>query len=417
MLTPEYLQKITERSEEYASQLRSYIINLIVSRIGARLGRGADYLFTASDKWQINVLQESGQILEDIQKQIIKFTKLQEKEVQKAMEDAGIKAIEYDNKIYREAGLNPTPLKESPVLIRQMQRVYEATSGEIRNFTRTTAIEAQKLYINECDNAYRLVTSGAVSYNQVVREAINNAISDVGVIKYPTGHKDTLETAITRSVRTGISQATGSIQMTRMEEMDWDIILTSAHLGARSGNGGMNPTNHLWWQGQFFSRTGRTKKFPDFVKSTGYGTVTGLCGANCRHNFGPGDGVNNPYADIQTEDNVRIEELNKQQRALERKIRKTKQELVGMKAAVDSVNEEPLKFELQQEYDRRAALLRRQNEAYTTFCGDNNLKKLTERLSIAKWNREQSAAANGAATRYENARKEQHERDEKPDQG
>ncbi|HCD43024.1 MAG TPA: phage capsid protein, partial [Lachnoclostridium sp.] len=113
MLTPEYLQKITERSEEYASQLRSYIINLIVSRIGARLGRGADYLFTASDKWQIDVLQESGQILEDIQKQIIKFTKLQEKEVQKAMEDAGIKAMEYDNKIYREAGLNPTPLKES----------------------------------------------------------------------------------------------------------------------------------------------------------------------------------------------------------------------------------------------------------------------------------------------------------------
>lgn len=417
MLSPEYLQKVTEQAEEYASLLRTYIINLLVSRIGARLGRGVDYLFTAADKWQIDVLQESGQILEDIQKQIINFTKLQEKEVQKAMEEAGIKALQHDDKIYREAGLNPTPLKESPAMIRQMQRVYEATNGEIRNFTRTTAIEAQKLYFNECDNAYRLATSGAVSYNQVVREAINNAISDVGVIKYPTGHKDTLETAITRSVRTGISQATGNIQMTRMEEMDWDIILTSAHLGARSGDGGMNPKNHLWWQGQFFSRTGRTKQFPDFVKSTGYGTVTGLCGANCRHSFGPGDGVNNPYADIQTEDNEKIEALNKQQRALERRIRKTKQELVGMKAAVDSVKEEPLKFELQHEYDRKAALLRRQNEDYKIFCAENDLKKLTERLSIAKWNREQSAAANGAATRYENARKEQHESDKKPDQG
>jgi len=406
MLKPEYLQRITEQSEEYASQLRTYIINLIVRRIGARLGRGVDYLFTASDKWQIDVLQESGQILEDIQKQIIKFTKLQEKEVKEAMEEAGIKAIQQDDKIYRESGLNPTPLKESPVMIRQMQRVHEATNGEIRNFTRTTAIEAQKLYINECDNAYRLVASGAASYNQVVREAINNAISDVGVIKYPTGHKDTLETAVTRSVRTGISQATGNIQMTRMEEMDWDIILTSAHLGARTGGGGMNPTNHLWWQGQFFSRTGRTKQFPDFVKSTGYGTVTGLCGANCRHSFGPGDGVNNPYADIQTEDNEKIEALNKQQRALERRIRNTKQELVGMKAAVDSVKEEPLKFELQHEYDRKAALLRKHNEAYNKFCAENDLKKLPERLSIARWNREQSAAANGAATRYENARKE-----------
>lgn len=406
MLTPEYLQRITEQSEEYASWLRTYIINQIVRRIGARLGRGVDYLFTATDRWQIEVLQESGQLLEDIQKQIVIFTKLQDKEVQKSMEDAGIKALQYDDKIYQEAGLTPVPLKESPVLIRQMQREYEATNGEIRNFTRTTAVEAQRLYINECDNAYRLVTSGAVSYTQAVKESIDNAISGGGTVTYPTGHKDTLETAVARSVRTGISQATGSIQLTRMIEMDWDIILTSAHLGARTGDGGMNPTNHLWWQGQFFSRTGRTKQFPDFVKSTGYGTVTGLCGANCRHSFGPGDGVNNPFADLQTEDNERIEALNKKQRALERRIRKTKQELVGMKTAVDSVKDEPLKFELQQEYDCKAALLRRQNAAYNDFCRENDLKKLTERLNIAKWNREQAAAANGAATRYNNARKE-----------
>lgn len=405
MLTPEYLQRITEQSEEYASQLRTYIINLLLRRIGARLGRGASYLFTASDKWQIGVLQEAGELLEDIQKQIISFTKLQEKEVKAAMEEAGIKALQYDDKVYQEAGLTPMPLRKSPVMVRQMQREFEATNGEIRNFTRTTAVEAQKLYINECDNAYRLVTSGAVSYSQAVQEAINNAISGGGTVTYPTGHKDTLETAVARSVRTGISQATGSIQMTRMEEMDWDIILTSAHLGARTGDGGMNPTNHLWWQGQFFSRTGRTKQFPDFVKSTGYGTVTGLCGANCRHSFGPGDGVNNPFADLQTEDNERIESLNKKQRALERRIRKTKQELVGMKTAVDGAEDETLKFELQQEYDRKAALLRRQNAAYNDFCKDNNLKKLTERLNIAKWNREQAAAVNGAATRYENARK------------
>ena len=84
-------------------------------------------------------------------------------------------------------------------------------------------------------------------------------------------------------------------------------------------------------------------------------------------------------------------------------MRKTKRELVGMKEAVDGAQDNPLKFELQQQYDRKAALLRRQNDAYNTFCKDNNLKKLTERLNIAQWNRQQSAAANGAATRYNNA--------------
>ena len=28
-------------------------------------------------------------------------------------------------------------------------------------------------------------------------------------------------------------------------------------------------------------------KYPDFIESTGYGDVRGLCGANCRHSFGP----------------------------------------------------------------------------------------------------------------------------------
>lgn len=403
MLTPDYIRDITERSEANASQFRSSIINLIVRRMMIRLGRGADYLFTAADRWQIEVLQEAGQLLEDIQKELTSFTKVQEKEVKAAMEEAGIKALKYDDKIYTDAGLSPTPLRQSPVMLRQMQRAYEATNGEIRNFTRTTALEAQKTYINECDNAYRLVTSGAMSYTQAVKEAIDNAITDGGTVKYPTGHKDTLETAVARSVRTGISQATGDIQMTRMIEMDWDIILTSAHLGARTGGGGQNPSNHLWWQGQFFTRTGANRQFPDFYTSTGYGTITGLCGINCRHNYGPGDGVNNPFSNIDTEDNHRIEELNKKQRELERRVRKTKRELVGMKEAVDGAQDDPLKFELQQQYDRKAALLRRQNDAYNTFCKDNNLKNLTERLNIAQWNRQQSAAANGAATRYNNA--------------
>lgn len=403
MLTPNYIRDITEQSEANASQYRSSIISLIVRRMMARLGRGAKYLFTAADRWQIEVLQEAGQLLEEVQQELTKFTKVQEKEVKAAMEEAGIKALKYDDKVYTDAGLSPTPLRQSPHMMRQMQRAYEATNGEIRNFTRTTAIEAQKTYINECDNAYRLVTSGAMSYTQAVKEAIDNAITDGGTVKYPTGHKDTLETAVARSVRTGISQATGDIQMTRMIEMDWDIILTSAHLGARTGDGGNNPSNHLWWQGQFFTRTGANRQFPDFYTSTGYGTIEGLCGINCRHNYGPGDGVNNPFSDIDTEENNRIEQLNKKQRELERRVRKTKRELVGMKEAVDGAQDNPLKFELQQQYDRKAALLRRQNDAYNTFCKDNNLKKLTERLNIAQWSRQQSAEANGAATRYNNA--------------
>ena len=391
MLAPHYLQQIADGAEQIASELHEYIIRQIVDRMMIRIGRGDDYLLTSSDRWRIQVLQDAGYLLEDITAELAKYTKRQEKEIKAAMEEAGIKALEYDHKIYEAAGLSPMPLTQSPALIRLMERNYRATLGEWNNYTRTTAQAAQRIFLNECDLAYNKVLSGAVNYSQAVREAVESVASGGVYVDYPSGHRDTIETATARAVRTGIAQAAGDISIKRMEEMDWDIILVSAHIGARTGDGGQNPGNHLWWQGQFYSRTGKDKRFPDFYKSTGYGTGEGLCGWNCRHSFGSGDGANNPYADIQTADNYRIEKLEQRQRALERRVRKTKREVMGLQEAVEKCQDEAAKFELQQVLDKKSYLLQRQNKAYSEFCRKNDLRPLNERLQIAKWSREQAA--------------------------
>ena len=404
MLDPHYLQQIADGAENIAAQLHEYIIRQIIDRMMIRIGRGDSYLLTSSDRWRIEVLQDSGYLLEDITAELARYTKRQEKEIKAAMEEAGVKALEYDDKIYQAAGLSPMPLTQSPALIRLMERSYNATLGEWRNYTRSTAQAAQRLFLNECDLAYNKVMSGAVAYNQAVREAVEAAVSGGVYVDYPTGHRDTIETATARAVRTGIAQASGDISIKRMEEMDWDIILVSAHIGARTGDGGQNPGNHLWWQGQFYSRTGRDKRFPDFYKSTGYGTGEGLCGWNCRHSVGSGDGVNNPYKDIQTADNIRMEKLEQRQRALERRVRKTKREVMGLQEAVEKCQDEAAKFELQQVLDRKSYLLSRQNKAYSDFCKQNDLRPLQERLQVAKWSREQAAKARGAARRYSSSK-------------
>lgn len=403
MLSPNYLQHIADGSEEIASQLHTYIIRQIIDRMMIRIGRGDDYLLTSSDRWRIQILQDAGYLLEDITAELSKITNRQEKEIKAAMEEAGVKALEYDHKIYEAAGLSPTPLAQSPQLIRLMERNMNATMGEWENYTRTTAEAAQRLFINACDNAYHLVSSGAVSYTQAVKEAVNNVVSGGVIVHYPSGHKDTIETATARAVRTGVAQATGDISIKRMEEMDWDIILVSAHIGARTGDGGQNPGNHLWWQGQFYSRTGKDKRFPLFSQ-TGYGTGEGLCGWNCRHSFGSGDGVNNPYKDIQTADNYKVEQLEKRQRTLERRIRKAKREVMGMQEAVDKCKDESVKFDMKLDLDHKSYLLQRQNKAYNEFCKENDLRTQQERLQIARWNREQAAKARGAARRYQNAK-------------
>ena len=404
MLRPAYLAAIAEGSEQIASELHDYIVQAIVGRMMERIGRGEKYLLTSADRWRIQILQDAGELLENITAELSLYTGKQIQEIRSAMEEAGVKALDADDLIYSAAGLSTVPLWESPALVRLMERNMNASLGEWRNYTRTTAEEAQRLYITECDKAYNRVMSGAVAYTQAVKEAVEEVASAGVAVKYPTGHTDTLETATARAVRTGIAQATGDISLKRMEEMDWDIILVSAHIGARTGDGGQNPGNHLWWQGQFYSRSGTDKRFPPFSQ-TGYGTGEGLCGWNCRHSFGCGDGVHNPYEDIQTEDNVRMEKLEKRQRELERRVRKTKRAVMGMQVAVEKCQDEAARAVLQQELDRKSFLLQKQNRVYQDFCKYNNLRPLSERLKIARWSREQAAKARGAARRYQNAKR------------
>lgn len=403
MLTPDYLLHISEGAEEIAEELHIDIVNRIVERVMHRIGRGDGYILTAVDKWQIEVLRDAGYLLEDIQKEIANRTKLQEAEIRYAMIDAGVQSIEYDNAIYEAAGLSPMPLEQSPYLMRLMQRNYEATLGEWHNYTRTTARSAQRAFIMACDKAYYLTASGAVSYTQAVKETVNDIVKHGVVVEYPTGHKDTIETATLRAVRTGISQACGQITDARMEELDWEIILTSAHLGARV-TGAEDYTDHYWWQGRFFSRTGKDKRFPPF-SDCGMGDVQGIHGANCRHSHGPGDGEHNPFEKYDSKENKKAYELQQRQRLLERRIRDTKRSVMGLKSSMDNAKDDKVKFEQDLQYQKKAALLKKQNEKYKEFCEKNNLKTRNERLSIAKWDREQATLARGAATRYENSNK------------
>ena len=409
MLSPEFLLHISEPAEEIAEQLHQDILNRIIERIMIRLGRGEDYILSAVDKWQIEVLEDAGYLLEDIQREIAKRTKLQQTEIAEAMEDAGVRALSYDDAIYKAAGLSPVPLTQSPYLMRLMQSNYERTIHTWDNFTRTFAEASQREFINVCDRAFHLVSTGTISYTQAVKEAVNSISGGIYVNWTDSNgnvyHRDTIETATLRCVRTGISQATGSIQMARMNEMDWDTILVSAHLGARTGDGGENPTNHAWWQGKFYSKSGRDKRFPPF-SVTGYQTGEGLCGWNCRHSFGCGDGENNPFEHYDSEENQKAYELQQRQRTLERRIRKTKREVMSLKTSIDAEKDEKLKFALDMDYQKKAALLAKQNKAYNDFCEQNDLKRLADRLAIAKWDRQQAAAARGAAQRYKAAKGE-----------
>lgn len=217
-------------------------------------------------------------------------------------------------------------------------------------------------------------------------------ITDGVYVQYDT-RRDTIETATTRAVRTGISQASAHIQIARMDEMDVDLVLVSSHLGARP--------SHYEWQGKVYTRSGLNPKYPDFETVTGYGTVTGLCGANCRHSFSPYfEGQKNPFEHYDSEENKKQYELEQRQRTLERRIRDTKRQTMNWKTAMENEKDPVKKAAYEAEYQQKAALLQKQNKAYNDFCKSTGQKKRDDRISIAKWDRKQAAQARAAAKKY-----------------
>ena len=281
MLSPEFILHLSEKAEAISEQLHNAIVRRIVSRFLAQMQRYGEIKVGAASRWQMQVLQEAGYLHEDIQREIAAKTQLEYNAIKEAFETAGLRSYDYDSKIYMNAGISTKPLKESPYYIRLLEYNYRRTNDEWRNYTRTTANQAQADFINACDEAYHLVITGTTSYSDAVADAIET-VGQKGVeVFYPSGHKDTLETATLRAVRTGTAQACAAITDARMDENNWDIILVSAHLGARVTDK-EDYTNHYWWQGKFYSKSGRDPRFQPFTVC-GKGNVQGIVGVNCRH--------------------------------------------------------------------------------------------------------------------------------------
>ncbi len=397
MLTPQELLEIVDTLHPQLDTLNQWITADLISRLMARLGRGEEFLLTGTDQWQLEVYKSAGGHYEALEREIKRFTKKTDAEVKAIFEDAGIRAWAADDAFYVAHGLESVPLAQSEYMIRLLTDTYQRTNGEIHNFTRTTAKASQQQLINVLDTAHFKVMSGAQSYTQAVKDAVNDIISNQAKVHYPTGHVDTIETAVLRAVRTGVGQASGNMAMQGMIERDWDLIRTSAHIGARYGDGGENPSNHFWWQGKLFSRTGKTPGYLLFEEATGYGTGEGLCGWNCRHSFGPGDPDHNPYADFDAEENKKVYDLSQQQRKAEARIRQQKLKVLGLREAVDAAEDAAVKATLQDEYNKAALKLQRYNQAYNSFCEDNNLHKLNDRITVARWTRSEAAKATAAA--------------------
>lgn len=432
MFTPEYLNELVESTHVAATEYNMYLTNKVIDSIVNLFEHNGKIEIVPTNQHRIKLLKESGILVSDIEKEIVKRLPGLDKKIKEAFYQAGYDINEDINKSVSDMVAADKELKDfvgkAPRLDnltedekKILDAAYKRTNGEIRNLTKTTAADINQHFMKSCDSAWWKAKHG-VDPSTAIREAIDEVSRYGANITYSSGRKMSVEAAVRMCVLTGLNQANAEITLSVCADAGIKYVLVSSHIGARYTNK-IEPANHESWQGkvyslsdkllkkfgyeekeekqnifgkikEFFQKFRRKESYEDFETVTGYGTIEGLCGINCRHTFEPFyPGMKNNQTPYDSEENKKAYDLSQQKRAMERKIRDTKKRLFEVRHVIKSANDENLIAGLKEDEAKIKALFDKQNSEYTAFCRQNGLRRSEDRLYVSK--------ADGATTRYE----------------
>lgn len=397
---PATLDALPEELAELYRGLEDTLLIEICSRLKA-----ADELneVTVQD---IKALRAHGIDLKEIEKAIRKTTGISEQKLKKLLDDVVARNQAYYTDLITLADVTrPDVLVDAAAIA----AIYAQTKQECRNITRSmgflvdngwTMLPPAKAYQHALDAAILKIQSGAVSYNEAIKQSIKElAESGLKTIDYASGHIDSVDVAARRAVMTGVNALNQKYAEQSADYLETDLVEVSAHIGARNTGNGLE--NHESWQGGIYrwaEKPGDSKgEYKDFVATTGYGLGAGLGGWNCRHTFYPFvEGVSEPtysHADLDAMkgENRKFVFDGKEydgytstqmQRSIERQIRKQKRLRDAYKAAGLKDDETAANIKL-----------RRLNTKYREFSKAAGLPEQPERLKVLYGDTKSTAAA------------------------
>ena len=261
MLKPEYLDALPDSLIELYSQVEQDILADMARRISQY-----NYWIPAVEH-QRQKLREMGLSQKHIIRVLSQISGKSQGEIKRLMQQACDKALESDRDYYRQYGFD-APSAKSAEMKAILNAGLKSTNALFKNLTKTTASAGQEQFVNALDKAWLQINSSAFDYNTAIRNAIKDlARQGLHAVRYASGRADTLEVAVRRAIVTGVNQTAGQLQWQLADELGCDLVETTAHAGARP--------EHAVWQGKIYSRSGKSKKYPDFRSSTGYGTGAG----------------------------------------------------------------------------------------------------------------------------------------------
>lgn len=196
---------------------------------------------------------------------------------------------------------------------------------------------AKQAFLSASIEAVTRVNTGTMTTERALHAAVRKLEREgIPIITYQNSKtgivtvENKVDVAVRRHIRTQIAQDGARMTMDRIQACDVTLVEVSSHEDSRE--------SHALWQGQVYSLRGEVEidghRYRDFYDATGYGSVDGLMGANCRHSFGPyRHGAPRAYEQDPKHPSglsgAEIYELEQTQRYLERRIREAKREVRG----------------------------------------------------------------------------------------
>jgi len=395
--TPEVLDALPEEIAELFRGLEDTLLAEICSRL-----KLADKLneVTVLD---IIALRSHGIDIEEIKKAIREVTGISEKRLDELLNDVVARNQAYYDDVITLSGVTKP---DTLVSAADIAAIKAQTLDTFRNITASmgflvdsgrTQLPPAQAYQWALDNAVMQVQSGAISYNQAIRSAVQQlAQSGLKMVDYESGHRDQIDVAARRAVMTGVSQICAKYTEQSAEWLDTPYFEVSAHAGARDKPGPSPWSSHKAWQGRVYSVRGGDI-YPNIYSICGLGAVDGLEGANCRHiRTAWVEGVSErTYTDEQLahiDDGLGCTfdgktytayEATQMQRSVERTIRKLKREKAAYEAA--GLSEDAATTNIR---------LNRLNAKYKAFSKAAGLPEQPERMRVLYPDDKSTEAAN-----------------------
>ena len=279
-MNPSYEDFVDQTFSKRYRQLELDIMRDIVRRIKKTSE------ITSSADWQIMRLTIMGNSSEEIRNMIKEAGELSENDMQKLFDDVIEKEYTRSADLYKEVGANFVPYAQNTEMQQLTQALITQSNNELKSITGTMGFMLDygdgqglrftphtEIFDDYLNNAVMGIASGAFDYNTMIRKVVTQMTnSGLRTVDYASGRHDRVDVAARRAVLTGLSQLTGRITDTNAAALNTDHFEVAWHAGAR-------PT-HQEWQGRVWSKK-------ELVDVCGLGSVTGLLGANCYHDYYP----------------------------------------------------------------------------------------------------------------------------------